>query len=332
MNQKRILQEPVNEQARKPGRGNAHDAYRWAIILAGGDGTRLRQLTQVIAGDNRPKQFCSVLGNETLLDQTRRRVALGIRPQQTLFVLTRSHEHFYIPHLKGVPDERLVVQPRNAGTAPAILYALLRVSHLNPDAVVAIFPSDHYVSDDVAFMSHIETAFESVAKRKDLVVLLGIQPDRPETEYGWIEPLSPGLPKYPDALNWVRRFSEKPAPELATVLMKRGWLWNSFVMVGRVSAFLEMIRRAVPDLLSRFQAIETNLNTSDEERVVNKLYSDLPNINFSHEVLAARTGRLAVLPVTGLKWNDLGKPQRVLSTMAEMAPSGRNEQPWASIP
>ena len=312
-------------------RRTSENHNRWAIILAGGDGTRLRKLTKAISGDDRPKQFCSILGNETLLDQTRIRTALAVSPAQTLFVLTQTHERFYRPLLRGVPEEQLVVQPKTAGTAPAILYSLLRLSQMNPDASVAIFPSDHYVSDDVAFMSYVELAFDAVGRRDDFVILLGIKPDRAESEYGWIEPVSRSLAKNPHALSWVRRFWEKPASELARDLMQRGCLWNSFVMIGGVSAFLKMIHKAVPDLLARFQTAEPSLNTQHEKNAVRQLYSQLEDSHFSEEVLAARTGLLAVLPVEGLTWSDLGNPERVLSTAANAVSSNRNERTLASV-
>ncbi len=107
------------------GAAGADVSGRWALILAGGDGTRLLTLTREIAGDDRPKQFCAVVGDETLLEQTRGRVARSVSADKTLFVLTRAHERYYEPALAGVPRERLVVQPKNAGTAPAILYGLL---------------------------------------------------------------------------------------------------------------------------------------------------------------------------------------------------------------
>src|SRR6185295_13073511 len=244
---------------------------RWAIILAGGSGTRLRALTRVITGDERPKQFCSILGSETLLDQTRSRAALAVRPTQTLFVLTKTHERFFSSLLTGVPAEQLVVQPSNAGTAPAILYSLLRLSRLHPASSVAILPSDHYVSDDAAFMSHVKSAFDLVHSADDLVILLGIKPQRPETEYGWIEPVSPSVIDTPHSVYWVRRFWEKPEPKIARSLMKEGGLWNSFVMVGRVSAFLKMIQHAVPELFSRFLRIEPRLNTDQEKDAVREL-------------------------------------------------------------
>ena len=298
-----------------PGGDGSHGADRWAVILAGGDGTRLRPLTRVIAGDERPKQFCALLGSETLLGQTRRRVALAVPAAQTLFVLTRTHEPFYDSLLGDVPGERLVVQPRNAGTAPAILYSLLRLSKTAPTSSVAFFPSDHYFSDDAAFMSHVERAFKATCARDDMVVLLGITPEGPEGDYGWIEPASPELTLNADALWWVRRFWEKPTPEFARGLLERGCLWNSFVMVGRVSAFLKMIWHAAPELSNRFNSIVPALDTPEEDKSVEELYTQLGDVNFSKKVLAARPRSLAVLRVGGLSWSDLGRPQRVLSMM-----------------
>lgn len=108
---------------------------RWAVILAGGDGSRLLPLTRKITGDERPKQFCSFLGTGTLLDETRRRVELGFPPINTMFSLTEKHEFYYDNLLRDVPPRNLVIQPQNIGTAPAILYSLLRLEKINPAAL-----------------------------------------------------------------------------------------------------------------------------------------------------------------------------------------------------
>src|SRR3712207_5410290 len=110
---------PTGTSAPGVGAAGADVSGRWALILAGGDGTRLLALTRKIAGDDRPKQFCADVGDETLLRQTRGRVSRSVSADKTLFVLTQAHERFYEPALTGVTRERLVVQPRNAGTAPA---------------------------------------------------------------------------------------------------------------------------------------------------------------------------------------------------------------------
>jgi mannose-1-phosphate guanylyltransferase len=286
----------------------------WGMILAGGEGIRLLPLTRRIAGDERPKQFCSILGQETLLDETRRRCALTIAPDRTLVVVTRAHERFYAPLLADVPPQCVVVQPESRGTAPAILYGLLRIGAAGPVDAVGVFPSDHYVSDDKAFMIHVNSAFTAVAARPDLVILLGIAPENPEVEYGWIEPDEP-IPG-PGRLYRVRRFWEKPSPARARMLLARGCLWNSFVMVARVPTLLTLIRRAIPDLYYAFSAVGPALDTLMESEAIRTLYSRIPPTNFSRRALAGHPANLAVLPVSGVAWSDLGNPRRVLTALA----------------
>ena len=292
------------------------NSNRWAVILAGGDGTRLRSLTRAIAGDDRPKQFCSILRNETLLDQTRRRVSIAIPPDQTLLSLTETHKDYYEPLVEELAAENLVVQPSNLGTAPAILYSLLRLSAIDPAASVAFFPSDHYFADDQTFMAHVESAFRAVKSQPEMLVLLGIEADRPEVEYGWIEPAPSIFAPLSGAIRRVRRFWEKPSGNVARTLMAQGFLWNSFVMVGRVDAFLQIIQRAVPKLYEAFANVIPSLGTAEELDAIRTLYSKIQPSNFSHEVLSTRVADLSVIPVKNVGWSDWGDPSRVLSTLA----------------
>ena len=292
--------------------GSAPD-NEWAVILAGGDGTRLKSLTRHIAGDERPKQFCSVLGRATLLEETQGRAALELAPQRTLYVVNRAHENFYRPILHGKPSANLIIQPSNRGTAPAILYSLLRIAARDPNAVVAFFPSDHYISDDAKFMAQIRTALDSAAMRRDLIMLLGLEAESPEVEYGWIEP-SQAIRGHAHIFG-VRRFWEKPSRMLAQVLQLRGCLWNSFVMVASVQALLDIIESAIPELYRSFAALTPLLGTAAEVKAIELLYSRLAEINFSHQVLALKPERLAVLKVTGVRWNDLGEPKRVMASL-----------------
>ncbi|MGH7409305.1 MAG: sugar phosphate nucleotidyltransferase [Candidatus Methylomirabilales bacterium] len=290
----------------------------WALILAGGDGTRLRPLTRRIAGDERPKQFCPLVGSETLLDRTRRRTALLVPPRRTLLVLTQSHERFYAPLLAGVAPGYLVVQPGNRSTAPAILYGLLRLALQAPDDPVVILPSDHFFSDDGAFMAHVAAALEAVTARPDLVILLGAAPDSPEMEYGWIEPAEAIPADGPCPLFRVSRFWEKPSPPLAQTLMARGCLWNTFVMVGAVSAFLTLIRSTAPGLYEAFLRVRPSLGTPGEPEAVRALYAALPSMNFSDYILTGSPPNLAVLPVYEVGWSDWGESERVLAALARM--------------
>ncbi|HEX6043640.1 MAG TPA: sugar phosphate nucleotidyltransferase [Pyrinomonadaceae bacterium] len=291
---------------------------RWAVILAGGDGTRLQSMTRAITGDNRPKQFVRVIGGTTLLNQTRQRVALSIEPDHTLVVVTRKHRRFYKPLVNEISRGLLLEQPLNKGTAPAILYALLHVATRSPKAVVALFPSDHFFADDEEFMSHIDVAIDAVEVQPETVMLLGITPTAPETEYGWIEPHSSILANAQKSITRVRKFWEKPSLNVATSLMERGCLWNSFVMVGRVDALLKMTRAAMPETYDAFAAIAPTFQSAAEQQAVSELYSHIEDSNFSHQVLAVRPEDLMVMRVGDVGWSDLGEPNRVLSTLARI--------------
>jgi mannose-1-phosphate guanylyltransferase len=201
--------------------------HRWGVILAGGDGKRLLPLTRRIAGDNRPKQFCAIMDGETLLTHTRCRVERMVQPEHTLLVVTETHERFYSNQLNGVPSSSLLVQPCNRGTTPAILYSLLRMRESDPSAIVGFFPSDHHFADDEALVAHVDSAFEAAESSSGKVVLLGIKPSSPEVAYGWIEP-GASLTNRPLGMFEVSRFWEKPNLSLASALMERGCLWNSF--------------------------------------------------------------------------------------------------------
>jgi mannose-1-phosphate guanylyltransferase len=193
-----------------------YSAGRRAIILAGGEGTRLRELTRRIVGYDVPKQFCPLFGDASMLERTCSRIALAIPPEQTLIVVTKTHQSFYTPLLAKVPACGIAVQPRNRGTAAAILYALLRSLIVAPTASVAIFPSDHYVADDAAFMRHIDLAFDGVRARPDLLVLLGITPDGPEVGYSSIE-MGERIAQYFQLFR-IKRFWQGSSPEVATRL------------------------------------------------------------------------------------------------------------------
>jgi mannose-1-phosphate guanylyltransferase len=288
---------------------------RWALLMAGGQGQRLRPLTRIIAGDGRPKQFCRVLGAQTLLDATERRVARVVPPHRTLIALTRAHERYYRALLAGRSARSLVVQPQNRGTAPAILYGALRIAAEAPLGSVAVFPTDHHTSDDARFMEHVATAFDALGARPELVILLGIEPDSAETEYGWIEPTEP-IPGTP--LFGVGRFYEKPSAALAETLLERHGLWNSFVLVARVPALLALFARFLPRLVDEFAALRSALGSADEERAARAAYDRLELIGFSEAVLAARPANLATLPVRGVRWSDWGRPRRVLATLDEL--------------
>ncbi len=291
---------------------------RYAVILAGGEGSRLKSLTRAIAGDERPKQFCPILNNETLLDVTRNRVALKILPENTFYSLTQKHESYYKPLLSDVSRKQIIAQPENNGTAPAILYSLLHLAKIAPEATVAFFPSDHYFSDDEAFMNQTDTAFSAIEMNPNSIVLLGIEPEKPETCYGWIEPQESLFTDLSKSVCKVERFWEKPTFDAASYLMTKGCLWNSFVMIGKVGTFLNLIEKHLPDLYRMFAASSRTFGTSAETATVRALYAWINETNFSSEVLEKSSEELYVLRVGDVVWSDWGEPQRVLGTLEKL--------------
>ncbi|HUN59734.1 MAG TPA: sugar phosphate nucleotidyltransferase [Candidatus Binataceae bacterium] len=289
-----------------------------AIILAGGNGTRLSSLTRKITGKDTPKQFCSLFGNETLLEQTRRRVALAIPPSRTITVLAREHEPYF--RLMHTSTPNVIVQPSNRGTAPAILYALLRLIKLGHRGVVAVFPADHYVSHEHRFMLHVQAAAKSALLHTDQLVLLGVRADKPESQYGWIEPAIPVDFHAFDlsAVVRVKRFWEKPDPKLALELLRRGYLWNTSVIAGTARAFLDIFARALPQVYGSLAQLIPVYGTAREQDAVGRVYSGMEDYGFSDSVLSEFAENLSVLPVFGLVWNDLGEPGRVFATIDQL--------------
>jgi mannose-1-phosphate guanylyltransferase len=290
---------------------------RGAVILAGGDGTRLSGLVHNLTGGHVPKQFCSLLGDVTMLERTRRRVEMAVPGKKTLFVVNESHEQHYRPILADVPKSNLVVQPENRGTAPAIALALLRMAAIAPDDAVAIFPADHFLSDEREFMRHVEMAFEAVEERPELTVVLGMEPSHPEVGYGWIKPAERiSFGRYD--LYRVAGLCHQPDLEEAVRLLKCGGLWNSAITVGRLSTIMGLIMVTAPKLHSAFAPLRAKFPEQPTPRTVAGVYRDLPAIDFSEYILAAAPVNLAVLHVPRVRWVNLAEPGRLRQTWHQL--------------
>jgi mannose-1-phosphate guanylyltransferase len=283
---------------------------KWAVILAGGSGTRLQPLTSRMFGEGRPKQFCNLFGDRTLLGHTQARIARVIPPGQTMYVVVKAHAPYYRQELLGVPPSRVLVQPMDRGTTAAIAYSLARISALENDAIVGFFPADHHFTDEAAFTSAVDQAYGLARLHADKLLLLGAKPEHAEVEYGWIEPGGDIPGARGGSVSGVRRFWEKPSLDVARGLFDRGCLWNTFVMIGRVRTFLDAMKQSVPAVFRAFEA------AGDTDKV----YSALVAGDFSKQVLAALPDRLAVLRLDDAGWSDLGTPERVFAAVGGVAP------------
>jgi mannose-1-phosphate guanylyltransferase len=289
----------------------------WAVVLAGGDGTRLRSLTQLISGEDRPKQFCHLYGGKTLLAQTRARLARAIHPERTAFAVVRTHERFYRNELADVEPQRVVVQPGNKGTTAAVIFSLLRITALAGDPVVAFFPTDHYYANEAGFIISVDRAVRVAQDHPNTLVILGAEAEHAEVDYGWIEPGRRLNSPFANALLRVSRFWEKPSHPTAQALFDRGCLWNTFVMVGRASIFLALLANTMaPGVWKAFTAAQRSGSHSTDPMAQYKLWASLTAGDFSRQVLTLSTQYLSVLRVGDIGWSDLGTPERVSAAMA----------------
>jgi len=286
-------------------RSQQHDS--WAVVLAGGEGQRLAPLTRALYGQALPKQFAVLNGGRSLLQLTLDRLRPLFPPRRTVVVVGRAHEAVAADQLRDQPDIELVLQPKNLDTAPGILLPLARIQRRDPEAVVSIFPSDHQVTCPTPFLTAASRAMAAARRSGERLVLLGAVPEYAETEYGWVYP-EPCAGTVEAPFAW--RFVEKPDPIRTRQLLTSGGLWNTFVTTARLETFWSLARTHIPRHASLFECYARHAGRAEERHVLESLYATLSPANFSRAILE-RTDKLAVIPVDGSGWCDLGSPARV---------------------
>jgi mannose-1-phosphate guanylyltransferase len=288
---------------------------RVAIILASGGGERLGSRRQGPGKHLSIKRISQSSASSRSLEQTRHRVALTFPAEQTMTVATRALQSSLESIRANLRPTGLVLQPQDRGTAPQILYALLRLQKVSPRAEVAIFPSHHYVEDGKAFMRHVDLAFEGIRSHPDLLVLLGVVPDSPATDCSWIE-MGNRIPEYLRFFQ-IRRFWEKPSANLATRLWRRGLLWNSSVLVARLSVLLLVMRKVFPELLASFDPLCATIGTEKEGEIAEAVYRSISDLDFAHQLSITCPSNLAVFPVSGVDWRDLGSNLNIEASLSD---------------
>jgi len=317
---------------RSPSRG-AHADNLWGLVLAAGDGRRLQDYIRQTRGAELPKQYVKFTGDLSLLEQTYHRAERLIRPEQILTVVGKHHlQHDEVKRqLAGRDPATIVVQPKNKETGPGVLLPLLHLYKRDPQATVALFPSDHFIREEERFMDHVALAAQAVAHDPRRIVMLALEAHAPEVEYGYI------LPRLDDGqINlWGTRpttgFIEKPDRQLAQQLVRAGGLWNTMIMVFKVRNVLALMRWFCPAAYYRFIDIFDAIGTPMEAKAVEALYEQIAPMNFSKDFLEKLSAQMptaiTVLPVLQVYWSDWGSPARLAQTLELLEPKHQSAAP-----
>lgn len=289
----------------------------WGLVLAGGDGTRLQALTRIIAGAPIPKQYCRILGSESLLEATLARVHSFIPPERTMVIVNHDHLDLARGQLTAVPYENVIVQPCNRGTGPGIAAALLELARRDPDAALTVFPSDHFIANTAAFAARVTRMTSVLALEPEKIVLLGIRPEHADSGFGYLVPGEPPGSVGHDAFA-VAGFEEKPSRARAEVIIRRGALWCSFVMAFRLRRLLFLLRRNLPHQVAELEQLPS------ERLSRSAAYEKLAAWNFSPDFLQRNPRELLAVRADDLGWSDWGTPEAIERTVLSL---GLNP-PW----
>jgi mannose-1-phosphate guanylyltransferase len=272
----------------------------YAVIMAGGGGTRLWPVSR----KERPKQLLPLLGEQTLFQETVQRLSGLFPPEQILVVTIAEQVDEMRLQAPDIPEANYLVEPAPRGTASVVGLAAAVLHQRDPQAVMAVLPSDHFIRNRDLFHYLVRAAVD-VAETGYLVTL-GITPTYPSTAYGYIqqgEPV-PGDFKYPTYT--VSRFKEKPDDETAQTMLRNGrHSWNSGMFVWTTERILAELQRQMPALSATLDKISVSLNAPDFAATLESLWLDLQVETIDYGVME-KAEKVAVLPAGGLGWSDVG--------------------------
>jgi mannose-1-phosphate guanylyltransferase len=293
--------------------------HTWALVLAAGDGQRLRDLSTDAAGRAVPKQYCTLGGGPSLLQAAITRGVAVAGAERVSVVVAAPHRRWWWQMLANLPARNVIVQPGNRGTANGVLLQLLHLEQIDAAAEVVLLPSDHLVIDEAVLAASVQRAFQRVHAAPGQIVLLGMTPVASDPELGYIVPAPPDH----QGISEVLRFVEKPSPATAALLIERGGLVNTFIIVARCSTLLELLARAQPEAVRAMR--EAMEGRRDRQAAMDELYEHLPVLDFSRQVLeTAPASTLHVQAVAECGWSDLGTPERIGQAISMLIHSGRS--------
>lgn len=266
----------------------------YAVIMAGGVGSRFWP----VSTQEYPKQFHDMLGKgETLIQRTFGRIS-EIVPYENIMIATNArYKDLVLKQLSEAKKEQLLLEPAMRNTAPCILYAALKIYSQNPDAVMLVAPSDHWIENEKEFVRNIKTSFQACLN-KDILMTLGIHPDHPNTGYGYIQ-----FEENTSEIKKVKKFTEKPNAEKATAFLASGdYLWNAGIFVWSVKSIIKAFEEFLPAMVKLLNS--EVYSTEKEEDFIANNYEKCENISIDFGIME-RAKNVHVLPVD-FGWNDLG--------------------------
>lgn len=264
--------------------------------MAGGVGSRFWPVSTV----DFPKQFHDMLGSgETLIQKTFKRLA-GIIPEENIFILTNEkYNDIVFEQLPVLKPEQVLLEPDMRNTAPCILYASLKIQKLNPDALIVVAPSDHWIEDERAFIDNLQECFDYCANH-DALLTLGIEPTFPNTGYGYIE-----FDKSSAKVKKVTQFTEKPDYATAKSFLESGnYLWNGGIFIWSVKSAINAFEKFVPEMFALFQKGYETYNTPLETEFIATNYGLAENISVDYAIM--EHARNVYVFQAQFDWNDLG--------------------------
>jgi mannose-1-phosphate guanylyltransferase len=249
-----------------------------------------------------------------MLEHTMARAGRIAPASNQVTVVSRTHLPEVRQMLRDPASGSIVLQPRNRDTAAGVFLPLTYVRAQDPNAIVVIYPSDQFIYPETKFVDAVETAVEAARQTKRLV-LLGVAPEGPEVEYGWICPAENLAVVRGRTVRRVRRFIEKPAQNEAEAALAAGGLWNTLVLAARLDVLWKLGMRFFPEMIRLFDMLADSIGTADEGYVLDAIYRVMPAHNFSSHLLARAIDDVAVVELRGVLWSDWGKPERIADTL-----------------
>jgi len=269
----------------------------YAVIMAGGIGSRFWPISTT----EFPKQFQDMLGTgQSLLQKTFLRINPLI-PSENTFVLTNDrYVDLVKEQLPTISINQIVLEPAMRNTAPCILLSALKIYKQNPNALMLVAPSDHWIEDEISFLNDVETCFKA-CEADDILMTLGIHPTFPNTGYGYIETDKKAL----ETIKKVLQFREKPDYETAKqFITDKNFLWNAGIFIWRAESIIASFKKNLPKMFHLFSEGVEKLNSSEERNFVLENYDKSENISIDYGILE-RSENVFVKKAI-FDWNDLG--------------------------